>query len=256
MATVATTIGLHDVEYKFNKRSLIMKAPFLLWTGHIDGVGESYIEYRDVHITTNIDKVQAVFKEPTILESTPEYLDYYLATQPDYLGVLSHLYIRSLGRALKDKEIALDVVEWLEEKVWSICQSGEWMLSYYRFKYPHKELEALKASAACANTLRSLIKDKEVITYIDKILSGNYTKKQLTTIENEVIEKASYNDIIVEDGSYEACEAVFSHNTPYITNLAVLKNGLINDLTSSEVLEAMMANQALTADVCRTHLKL
>ena len=157
-------------------------------------------------------------------------------------------------KTLKEKLIELNAcepaVEWAGDKtieeIWATCPRGHWMLWLFSRTNPEEIKLLFLASGHCANTVRHKMKDNRSILAVDAAIAfgnGEITKEEL-----DKAAKGAYYNYSSAAADSAAAYAAYDDTAFAASAAAAYAADSIDSAT------AKIANQLLTADICRKYL--
>jgi len=185
-------------------------------------------------------------------------------------------------KTLKEKLIELRIcppgVEWAGDKtieeIWATCPRGDWMLCLFEKTNPEDIKLLFLAKGHCANTVRHLMKDARSIVAVDAAIAfgnGEITKEELDkaakdawdaaetaqAATNKIASYTSANYPSINCAAANAGASCCSNHTPPhwgAESAATAASYAAFSSIDSDSASAKIANQLLTADICRKYL--
>ena len=168
--------------------------------------------------------------------------------------------MKTFHQFLKSKQACAESIKWLEdrtiEQAVEDCQRGDWLL-WLAYKLGVKDRILTKAKAACANTVRHLMKDKRSLDALDaaiKYSEGEISRRDLNIFVTAADHAAAHASAASEDYavSAEYAAAVAAH-----ASVAAYANFVVYDASStanyhaSDSWAARRTYEKVTTDICR-----
>ena len=174
---------------------------------------------------------------------------------------------------LKNKNACKEAIDWAEgkslEEVWNTCHRGDWMLWLAGKTGWWSDRELSLAKGKCAETVIHLMKDERSRAAVKAAIDygeGKISREELAAAAAAADADASYADAATANAAYAAdaatANAVYDANAASYAAAAdaadaATANAVYDaNAASYAAAAAYAANRKITADICRSILKL
>jgi len=189
---------------------------------------------------------------------------------------------------LKELNACGEAIEWCKDnniktlqEAWEKCERGDWMLWLYARLYPDNKREITLAKGHCANTVRSLMKDKRSIAAVDTAIrygENNATDDELKDAATAAYAAYAAYTAYADDAAYAAAadaatdaaaasyvayaaaytayDAAYAAAADADAACAAYAAAAYDAAYTADADAAKKENQKLTSDICRKYLSI